>query len=146
VSTPYDWNEQRGRGIERDVCPICRRRVTQGVEFDPDRLNAVCDNERCPVRFLVRDAPADPWRADESVTPWRYRPWDAPDTWAADNLGASPLPVRVQLNQGEILEGTLAEIVGSELHVIDREGMRREVASSDVTAYALSEPPKRSRR
>jgi hypothetical protein len=118
----------------------------QGVEFDLDRLNAVCDNERCSVRFLVRDTPTEPWRTDDSVTPWRYRPWDAPDTWAADNLGAGPLPVRVQINRTEILEGTLAEIVGDTLQVVDREGMRREIASADVTAYALSEPRKRSKR
>lgn len=139
MPSPYDWNEQRGRGIERDVCPICRRRVTQGVEFDLDRLNAVCDNDRCPVRFLVRDRPGEPWRADDSVTPWRHRPWDAPDTWAADELSEGPLPVRVRVDPGEILEGTLTEIAGTELHLVDREGMRRSLASADVTAYALSE-------
>jgi hypothetical protein len=140
VSSPYDWNEQKGRGSERNVCPICRRRVMQGVEFDLGRLNAVCDNDRCPVRFLVRDTPGEPWRADESVTPWRYRPWDAPDTWAADELSAGPLPLRLQVKPSEILEGTLAAIKGKALHVVDREGMRREIASADITAYALSEP------
>jgi hypothetical protein len=144
VSTPYDWNEQRGRGIERNVCPVCRRRVIPGVEFEPDRLHAVCDNERCPVRFLVRDTPTEPWRAEESVTPWRYRPWDTPDSWAADHLGAVGLPEQVQIiNCGEILEGTLAEIVDNELHVVDWEGMRHQVPSADVTAYTLSERRRR---
>jgi hypothetical protein len=142
VSAPYDWNEQRARRVERDLCPICHRRVIQGVEFDPDRLNAVCDYQPCPVRFLVRDTPAEPWRVDESVTPWRYRPWGAADGWAADELGAEVLPVRVQVNRrGEVLEGSLTEIVGGELNVIDREGMRHVFPSADVIAYSLPIPP-----
>ena len=85
----------------------------------------------------------EPWRPEESVTPWRYRPWDAPDGWASDQLGAEVLPLRVQINRaGEIVEGTLAEIVGNELlHVIDREGMRHVIPSADVTAYSLPVPP-----
>ena len=137
MSAPYDWNEQGGRRIERNVCPICGQRVLQGVEFDPDRLHAVCDNQDCPVRFLVRDSPTEPWRADESVTPWRYRPGDAADTWAADELGAGPLPVRLQIDRTEIVEGTLTEVAGGELKLADAKGKTRGIASADVTAYAL---------
>ena len=136
MSAPYDWNEQGGRQPERNVCPICGQRVLQGVEFDPDRLNAVCDNQDCPVRFLVRDSPTEPWRADESVTPWRYRPWGAPDTWAAEELSAGARPLRVQINRSEILEGTLTGIVAGELRLADGKGKTRGIASADVTGYA----------
>src|ERR1700750_2329375 len=95
--------------------PVCHQRVMQCVEFDPDRLNAVCDNQRCPVRFLVRDSPTEPWRTDDSVTPWRYRPWDAADGWAPGELRAGPRPLSVQVNGSDILEGTLAGIAGGEL-------------------------------
>jgi hypothetical protein len=137
VSAPYDWNEQGDRRIERNVCPICHHRVLQGVEFDPDRLNAVCDNQDCPLRFLVRDSPTEPWRADESVTPWRYRPWGAPDPWAAEELGAGVRPLRVQINGSEIVEGKLSGIVGGELKLVDAKGKTRRIPSANVTAYAL---------
>src|SRR4029079_5994482 len=115
---------------------ICGERVLQGVEFDPDRLNAVCDNQDCPVRFLVPDSPTEPCRTDDSVTPWRYRRWDAPDTGAAKELGAGPRPVRVQIDRSEIVEGKVTEVVGGELKLVGAKGKTRAIASADVTGYA----------
>ena len=73
------------------------------------------------------------------MTPWRHRPWDAADTWAAGELRAGPRRLSVQVDGSEILEGTLTGIAGGELQLVDGDGVTRAIASADVTAYAYRE-------
>jgi hypothetical protein len=73
---------------------------------------------------------------------WKERPPDAADDWPASELrvGMMRIPIQIKRESGT-LDGTLDDILGDDLHVVDFNGHEHVVPSAEVLAYSLPESP-----
>jgi hypothetical protein len=73
---------------------------------------------------------------------WKERPPDAPDSWPASELRVEMMRIAIRIkHKGGTLDGTLDDIAGDDLHVIDYNGHEHVLPSAEIIAYSLPESP-----